>query len=115
MAAQLLAASWIASVAVWRWVGPDLRTLALAGIDTMLASAFFLMARRRWFPAPLFLLHGALVIYSAYAATIGSEIFWVAAFLNRGFELALAYVAACALFRIARLAAREKAGGQRKI
>lgn len=108
MAAQLLAAGWIASVAVWRWVDPEIRTIGFAAIDAMLAGAFFLMSRRRRFPVPLFFLHGALVIYNAYAATIGSQIFWVGAFLNRGFELAIAYVAGCALFRIALLAMREK-------
>lgn len=112
MAAQLLTAGWIASVASWRWIGPELRAVAFAGIDAMLAAAFFLMSRGllsrgRWFPAPLFVLHSALVAYSASAATIGSENYWIAAFLNRGFEIAVAYVGACALFRIVRLAGRE--------
>lgn len=108
MAAQLLTAGWLASIALWRWVDPEIRTVGFAGVDTMLAGAFFLMSRGRWFPVPLFFLHSACVIYSAYASLIGPEIFWVAAFLNRAFEIAVGYVAACSLFRIARFRVSER-------
>lgn len=98
----------MASVAAWRWVEPGLRPFAYAGIDAALAAGFLRMSRRRWFPVPLFLLHGALIVYHLYAALIEATTFWVGAFLNRAFELALAYVAACAAYRIAHRARKEK-------
>ncbi|MEE2690888.1 MAG: hypothetical protein VX640_05020 [Pseudomonadota bacterium] len=107
-AAQLLAASWIASVSVWRWLPQDLRTHGFIAIDVALAFAFFAMSRGRWFPVPLFFLHAALVAYHVYAGFVGSTIGWVGAFINRAFEMALAYVIACALFRIRRIVRKQK-------
>jgi len=73
-----------------------------------MAAAFFFMSRGRWFPVPLFYLHGALVAYNAYSLLIGAGPVWVAAFLNRAFELELAYILSCALFRISKISENEK-------
>lgn len=107
-AAQLLAASWIASVALWRWAGDsELRAPCLAGVDLLLAAVFLRMSRRRVFPAPLCVLHGGLVIHYATATVFGSTFGWIAAFANRAFEVAVVYVAGCALFRLRRRARKE--------
>ncbi|MGE0409168.1 MAG: hypothetical protein AB7P23_07890 [Amphiplicatus sp.] len=113
MAAQLVTASWIASVMIWRWADPDWRCHSLAGVDLLLAAAFFTMARRRYFPAPLYFLHGALVVYYIYAVYIGSPIIWVAGFVNRVFELEVIYIAGCAAYRIARRSQRENGARER--
>lgn len=107
-AAQLLAASWIASLALWRWVGPELRNFGLAGVDLVLAGEFYAMSRGRWFPAPLFFLHAGLVLYYLFASSIGSAYGWVAAVANRAFELEAIYIAGCAAFRIGRLARQDE-------
>lgn len=106
-AARLLAASWVASLAVWRWIEPGLRVPAFAAIDLALAGAFFTMSRGRWFPVPLFMLHAALIFYHAYALAIGPKYIWIAAFINRAFEFELVYVFACSVFRITRLSHKQ--------
>ena len=109
MAAQLLAAGWVASVAAWRWISADVRELYYGGVDLVLASAFFAMSRGRWFPAPLFFLHAVLVLYNAYAFFIAAPTPWVSVFINRFYELALFYVSGCAIYRITRLRQKERA------
>lgn len=101
--ANLIVGGWLTSLAVWRWVPSALHALGFSIIDIALATAFFFMSRGRWFPVPLFYLHGALVAYGAYSLLIGSSAVWVTAFLNRAFEIELAYILACAIFRISRL------------
>lgn len=107
-AAQLLASSWIASVAVWRWVADDLRCFAFAGIDLLLAIAFFIMSRGRRFPVPLFFMQALLVLHDLIGMAAPPSIYWLAVVLNRAFEIELFYVGACATYRIARLARKEK-------
>ncbi|HXI85832.1 MAG TPA: hypothetical protein VNH64_00125 [Parvularculaceae bacterium] len=107
-AAQILSASWIASVAIWRWVPDERRGLAFAGIDLSLTIAFFLMSRDRWFPVPLFFLEALLVIQDVIGAAAGGKIFWLAIVLNRVFEIELFYVGACAVYRIGKLARKQK-------
>ncbi|MHA7871454.1 MAG: hypothetical protein ACX939_03800 [Hyphococcus sp.] len=58
------------------------------------------MAKGRWFPAPLCLLHAALVVYHVYSIAASSTVFWIHAFLNRAFEAALAYVLLCSVYRL---------------
>lgn len=96
------------SLAVWRWVLPEFHALGFAIIDGALAIAFLLMSRGRWFPVPLFYLHGMLIAYGIYSMAVGSGPIWVAAFLNRAFELELVYVLSCALFRISKLGGNEE-------
>lgn len=105
-AAQLLAAGWIGSLAVWRWAESYL-TVGLAMIDALLAGVFFAMSRGRWFPAPLFFARRARSLRALCAHNRRAE-FLGGGVLNRGFELALGYVAACAVFRIARRGAHGK-------
>jgi hypothetical protein len=106
-AAWLLAGGWLVSIVIWRCVGESARAVSFAALDAALAGAFLTMARGRLFPAPLFVLHAALVFYHVYARLVGSDIGWVGAFLNRAFEMALIYVGGCALFRILALRRRR--------
>lgn len=79
-----------------------------AALDATLAATFFFMSRGRWFPVPLCFMHVALFAYDAYALLVGTEPVWIAAFINRIFEIALAYVLGCALFRISKLSVPKK-------
>lgn len=101
-AAQALTAGWFASVLVWRYAEPGLRPYGFAFIDMALCFVFWSMSRGRWFPVPLFFLHVVLIPYHVYTAALAAPIEWVALFLNRAFEFALAYVIACSVFRIRR-------------
>lgn len=79
-------------------------------IDAALAIYFWERSRGRWFPVPLFYIHVVLLIYAVYASVLGLNAwFWIAAFVNRLFDLALLYVAGCAIYRIRVL--RRRAGG----
>ncbi|MEX0644761.1 MAG: hypothetical protein WD076_05590 [Parvularculaceae bacterium] len=106
-AARLLAGSWVITLAIWRWSEPEFRVAAFAATDLALTGAFFLMSRGRWFPVPLFLLHAALIFYHAYALVADPGIIWVAAFLNRTFEIELVYVFACSVYRLTRLSQKR--------
>lgn len=92
--------SWAFSVQFWILFSGDTLTLAYIGVDIALALAFFSMSRGRWFPVPLFFLHAALVLFHTYTLIIDQSPFWMIAFLNRSFELALVYITACAMFRV---------------
>ena len=99
-AARLLAISWIFSLQIWMAFDGAERSLAFAALDVALAAALYFMSNKRWFPVPLFFLHASLVIYHLYTAFIGSSIIWIAAFINRAFEMAVLYVIACSVYRI---------------
>ena len=85
--------------------GPAL-ALSFAGVDAATAFALYRMSQRRWFPAPLVFLHGALALYHLYTAFIGPESYWVVVALNRIFEAEIFYVAGCGLYRIGALRRR---------
>ncbi len=78
----------------------DLLTLSYLAVDAALAAAFFKLSRRSWFPTPLFFLHLLIVFFHLYIVAIDQSPFWMLAFLNRTFELALIYIVVCALYRI---------------
>ena len=99
-AARLLAASWALTLQFWIFFDGAMRSVAYGGLDFALAVVFYRMSRRRWFPVPLFFLHGALVVYHAYAIWFDVRYFWIAMFLNRAFEIALFYVIGCAAYRL---------------
>lgn len=95
------------SVAIWRWFSPEWRPYGYAALDMGLALFFLAQSRGRLFPVPLFFLHAGLVAYHGYAALIAAPTPWVSAFINRAFELAMAYVMGCALFRLIRRARKS--------
>ncbi|MEL6212029.1 MAG: hypothetical protein AAFY22_06830 [Pseudomonadota bacterium] len=101
-AVRLLGVGWLASH-VWYWFfdGAD-RSWGYAVINAVLAICFWNMARRRWFPAPLFVLHALLVIVQALTALAFLNSFWFSLLANRIFELALVYIVFCAGFILLR-------------
>ena len=105
----MLCAGWLVTLIAWRFARGDLRLALYGATDAAQALIFFYMSRGRWFPVPLFFLYATQVLYHSYTALIGAGPVWVAAFLNRTFEIALIYVMACAIFRLLRL--RRKAKG----
>jgi hypothetical protein len=76
-------------------------TIAYALIDLATAYLFFRMSHQRWFPAPLCFLHGALAIFHVATLFNTGDVFWEKFVLNRAFDVELAYICACALYRIA--------------
>lgn len=92
--------SWAFSIQFWLlFKGPHLK-LSFLVVDVALAVAFFQLSRGRWFPAPLFFLHLLIIAFHVYALAVAQSPFWMMAFLNRTFDLALLYIIACAVYRI---------------
>lgn len=96
-----IALSWASSIA-WYFTGARHGLVwTYAIVDGALAVFFWSQSRGRWFPVPLFYIHAALVVYYVYVAALGVKSwFWIAAFVNRLFDLELIYVGGCALYRI---------------
>ena len=107
-AAVALALGWGFSL-LWFWTGSRSgHVWGYAVIDAALAAYFWTSSQRRWFPVPLFFIHAALVCYFVYVALVGLHTwFWIAAFVNRLFDVALVYVAGCAIYRIRALKQRR--------
>jgi len=101
-----LAIGWGFSFQLWIYLDTPARSLGYAALDLALTAIFFQMARRRVFPAPLYVLHAVLVFYHLYTATFEADYYWVQVMLNRSFELELVYIIACAGYRIRILGAR---------
>lgn len=99
--------SWAYSLEFWIITEGAARAFLYGIVDLCLTVIFFRMARDKWFPAPLFFLHAALVWYHLSTALIGPNPFWVTMFLNRTFELAMAYIIACSVYRIRARARRS--------
>lgn|GEM_PF-2837535 len=103
-ASRLIVISWLFSLQFWILLEGDALTFAYLLVDIALACAFYLLSRGSWFPAPLFFLHAVIVVFHFYILAIDQSPFWMLVFLNRTFDMALIYIAACALFRIRALA-----------
>lgn len=71
--------------------------------DAAIASYFWRQSQRAAFPAPLFFIHFISIIYYFLSTLTRIDDWWTAVIANRLFEIALAYVAGCAIFRIVKL------------
>ena len=101
-AARLLAIGWVFAIQLWILFEGDNLTLAYLVIDCVLVWGFYKMSRGHWFPVPLFFLQIITVIFHLYILMIEQSPFWMLAFLNRTFEVAIAYTALCAVYRVYR-------------
>jgi len=102
-AAIALTTGWVFSLA-WYWVaGRHGPSWGYAVIDLALAVYFWRASKGRWFPVPLFYIHASFIVYYIYATLIAAPPWWVIMFVNRLFELAVAYVIGCSVYRIVRL------------
>lgn len=99
-AARLVAIVWFFSLQLWIVLDGDAKIYGFIALDFALAIAFFQMSRGSWFPVPLFFLHAILVIYHLFTIIVEPALFWVQILLNRAFELELAYIIACACYRV---------------
>ncbi|MEM8772496.1 MAG: hypothetical protein AAGD92_12680 [Pseudomonadota bacterium] len=90
------------SVQLWMLLDGRALTIAFVGLDTALAAAFLNMSRGRWFPVPLFFLYAFVMLFYLYSLIVEQSAFWMAACVNRTFDAAVAYVAACSWYRIRR-------------
>lgn len=99
-AARLIAIVWFFSLQLPIIMDEPMRHIACAALDFVLAVAFYRMSRRRCFPVPLLHLSGILCCFHVYDVFLGRQLFWVQMFLNGTFGLALAYIIACAAYRI---------------
>lgn len=82
-------------------------TISYIALDSISAMALFRMSRRRRFPAPLCFLHGGVAIFHVSTFANSGDVYWEKFLLNRAFDMELAYISACALYRIV---ARNRAG-----
>lgn len=98
--ARLLCASWLVSIAAWRFAKPPDVYLVYMALDAALATCFLTMSKGRVFPAPLAALHILMFAHSALIALFGAAFVLFMSVLNRGFELALLYVGGCAAYRL---------------
>lgn len=108
-AALALALDWFFSMGWWWTTAADGQVWGIAVKDAFLAAFFWMLARRRWFPVPLFYAHAILLLYYVVVSAFGFKIwFWISASVNRLFDLELLYVAGCAVHRIRAMRRREE-------
>ncbi|GJL91898.1 hypothetical protein [Hyphococcus sp.] len=100
-AARIAFANWVVALQCWLVLEGAYLTISFALIDLVTAFFFFRMSHQRWFPAPLCFTHGVLAIFHVGTFFNTGDVFWEKFVLNRAFDLELAYICACALFRIA--------------
>ena len=85
---------------LWILFDGDYLALSYLALDLVLAITFYQLSRGRWFPAPLFFLHAANVMFNAYIVAIDQGPIWMIAVLNRTFDLTLAYIIFCSVYRM---------------
>ena len=102
---------WLFSIC-WFFIGGKYGiSWGFAVIDGGLAAFFWRKSSQRLFPAVLFYLHAAMVVYYFYVSIVGSTRWWMAAFANRIVELTLIYVIFGSLYRM-RARRRKKIGAR---
>ena len=85
---------WLVLEGVWL-------AAAYALLDIVTAFLFFRMSHLRWFPAPLCFIHGTLAIFHVATMFNNEGAYWEMVILNCAFDVELAYISACSLYRIA--------------
>ena len=110
-AARVVFANWVAALQLWLVLDGACLIFGYLLIDAVTTMVFFRMSKRRWFPVPLCFLHGVLVIYHAGTMFGTHTLFWEKFILNRAFDIELAYILGCALFRIVMINRRSSACG----
>jgi hypothetical protein len=108
-AAAAVACGWLFS-SLWYFAAANSGEIwGAAGVDCVLAIFFWRQSRGRWFPVPLFFIHAGFLLYYAYTALLTLDVwFWIAAFVNRLFDLVLLYIGGCAIYRIRALRKRSR-------
>lgn len=101
--------NWVASLQLWLLFEGAALTCGYIVVDVVTTVILFRMAARRWFPVPLCFLHGALVTFHAGSFFNTGDVYWEKFLLNRAFDIELAYINACALFRIIVMARARRA------
>jgi hypothetical protein len=99
-AALLIAGAWALSLFAFFYVKIPAYYLAVVLLDTALAYHFWRMAKVHIFPAPLCVIQLVDIAFVAFALTVGLSTYWTLFVMNRLFELTLAYLIGCALFRL---------------
>lgn len=97
-----LSAGWICCLGWYAAFGDTELSFGFAVINLAMAAQFWRMSRLRWFPAPLFFLHALQIVNYLIASALSIGTWWQVALANRIFDVEVAYILCCALFRIAR-------------
>lgn len=111
-AALMIAGAWIFTVLYYFYIdGPSYYAMTLT-LDGLLAYQFWRMSLKQTFPVALCLLMLGEVLFLFGAAAISLDPYWIIFTLNRAFELTLAYIIGCSIYRIRKLKMpNEKATG----
>ncbi|OFW99748.1 MAG: hypothetical protein A3E78_07120 [Alphaproteobacteria bacterium RIFCSPHIGHO2_12_FULL_63_12] len=93
---------WAATIGWYFQFAPSGMNWGYSVIALFQAVAFWRMSQRWALTVPLFAVNGASILFHL-AATVSEMSFWWTAFvMNRLFEMSIAYLAGCAIFRIRR-------------
>jgi len=107
-AALMIASVWLASIMYFLYIGgPQYYALTLL-VDCLLGYQFWRMARAEIFPAILCVLVICQAIFLIGAAAMALDAYWIIFVLNRIFELILAYMIGCSIYRIRKLKAPDE-------
>ncbi len=103
-AAHIVTLSWCFTFFWFHFFSGTGITWGYAVIDAAVAAVFWRQSRRSIFALPLFFNHALCVLLYLIATVLQLAEWWVFFVVNRLFELEIAYLIACSLFRIRRLA-----------
>lgn len=102
-AALMITGAWLISLIYFLYFGGSQYYVLTLLLDFVLAFQFWRMARKEIFPVALCFLMIGEVLFLFSAAAISLSSFWIVFGLNRIFELTLAYVIGCSIYRIRKL------------
>jgi len=106
--ALMIAGVWLVSIMYFLYIGgPQYYVLTLL-VNCVLGYQFWRMARAEIFPATLCVLVICEAIFLISAAAMALDAYWIIFVLNRIFELILAYMISCSIYRIRKLNAPDE-------
>lgn len=103
---------WVGSIVAYFALSPAGYTWGYSVISFAQALFFWRLSAASLLPKPLFLLSACAIVLNALATVASLDLWWSAFALNRLFDLMLAYVAGCALFRTMRMRHKKKGAPQ---
>jgi len=107
-AALMIAGVWLVSIIYFLFVGGLPYYALTLLVDCLLGYQFWRMARAEIFPAALCVLVICEAVFLIGAAAMALDAYWIIFVLNRIFELILAYMIGCSIYRIRKLNAPDE-------
>jgi len=106
-AALMIAGVWLVSITYFLYIGgPQYYAMTLL-VNCVLGYQFWRMARAEIFPAALCVLVICEAFFLIGAVAMALDAYWIIFVLNRIFELILAYIIGCSIYRIRKLNAPD--------